>query len=218
MISEIETPAGLARLHVETAAEPRAVLLLGHGAGGGIGAAELVGLAQGLPPRGITVVRFEQPWVVAGRKTLSPATQLDSAWRAACSALEAQYQGVPLFVGDRSNGARVACRCFAEPQRGLVLSAFPLHPPGKPERSRVDELAPVAGSALILQTESDPFGGAVELRAALSRAGASPAGFVTLTGKSHGPDDRSAAGRSRLPEVLGSICDAVTDFVNARLV
>ena len=218
MISELETPVGLARLHVDAAAEPKAVLLLGHGAGGGIGAAELVGLARGLPPRGITVVRFEQPWVVAGRKTLAPPGQLDSAWRAACSALAVQFPGVALFAGGRSNGARVACRCFAEPQRGLVLSAFPLHPPGKPERSRVEELAPVAGSALVLQTESDPFGGAVELQAALSQVGASAAGFVTLAGRSHGPDDRSAAGRARLAEVLGGICDAVTDFINARLV
>ena len=216
VIRELQTPAGLARLHIAAADQPRAVLLLGHGAGGGIGAVELVGLADALPARGITVVRFEQPWVVAGRRTLAPVAQLDSAWRAACQELE--REGLPLFVGGRSNGARVACRCFAEPQRGLVLSAFPLHPPGRPERSRVEELAPVAGSALVLQTEGDPFGGAAELQAALSQAGVRVERLVTLPGRGHGPDSRSAAARTRLPELLGGLCDEVTDFIQARLV
>lgn len=205
------------RLHLSPAPDPVAILLLGHGARGGIDSAELAGLADKLPGRGITVARFEQPWKVAGRPLAGPAASLDRAWRAVVSHVKTLAPGLPLFTGGRSIGARVACRGFADDQRGLVLSAFPLHPPGRPEKSRIDELADVAGSAIVVQTERDPFGGAQELLAALAEEGTAPARLVTLEGGTHGPDVRSAAGRAKLPAVLEMIVDEVEGFITARL-
>ncbi|MDQ7993947.1 MAG: alpha/beta family hydrolase [Propionicimonas sp.] len=211
------TEEEIGRLHLSPAQDPVAVLLLGHGARGGIDSAELAGLAERLPARGITVARFEQPWKVAGRPLAGPAASLDRAWKAVISQVKALAPGVPLFTGGRSIGARVACRGFGEDQRGLVLSAFPLHPPGRPERSRIDELAGVAASALVVQTERDPFGGADELLAALAEEGSAPAVLVRLEGATHGPDVRSAAGVARLPASLDAVADAVAGFVSSRL-
>jgi len=226
VIQELETPVGPARLHHSQALAPQAVLLLGHGAGGGVDAPELLGLAHRLPSRAITVLRFEQPWVVAGRPVVAPVAQLDAAWRAGLALVAAEHPGLPVFVGGRSNGARVACRCFsrdADPgqglpaQAGLVLSAFPLHPPGRPDRSRVGEFAGVAAHALVLQTEGDPFGGADELLAALAATGASPAVLVRIPGAGHGPQARSKAALTALPDLLDTIAAGVADFVEARL-
>ena len=205
------------RLHVSPADQPVALLLLGHGARGGIESVELAALAERLPARGITVARFEQPWKVAGRPLAGPAAALDRAWRTALSQTRALAPGLPLFTGGRSAGARVACRSFGPDQRGLVLSAFPLHPPGRPDKSRIDELAGGAGSALVLQTERDPFGGAQEVLAALAGEGTAPARLVTLEGASHGPDTRSAAGLARLPQTLDLIVNEVAEFIAARL-
>lgn len=211
------TETELGRIHLSPAAEPAAVLLLGHGARGGIDSAELAGLAERLPPGGVSVARFEQPWKLAGRPLAGPAASLDRAWAAAVSQVKALAPGVPLFTGGRSIGARVACRGFADDQRGLVLSAFPLHPPGRPERTRIDELAGVAGSAIVLQTERDPFGGADELLSALAAEGADAVRLVRLEGATHGPDVRSAAGLARLPGVLDLIADEVAGFIRSRL-
>ena len=205
------------RLHVSAADHPVAVLLLGHGARGGIDAVELAALAEQLPARGITVARFEQPWKVAGRPLAGPAASLDRAWLTALAQVRARERGRPLCTGGRSAGARVACRGFGPEQAGLVLSAFPLHPPGRPDRSRVDELARVADAALVVQTERDPFGGADELLDALAAEDTAPARLVALPGGGHGPDSRSAAGLARLPGVLAGIVDEVARFVTARL-
>ena len=212
------TEGEFGRLHVSPAEAPVAYLLLGHGARGGIDSVELAALADHLPARGITVGRYEQPWKVAGRPLAGPAASLDRAWQAVLSQVKAMVPGLPLFTGGRSAGARVACRGFAPDQHGLVLSAFPLHPPGRPDRSRIDELSAVAGSALVVQTERDPFGGADELLAALAAEGApAPTRLVRLEGSSHGPDTRSAAGQARLPVDLARIVDEVERFVAARV-
>lgn len=209
-------PGELGRLHLSPADEPAAVLVLGHGAGGGIESPDLAGLAAELPPRGVTVIRFEQPWKLAGRAVAGPARALDRAWTAALRDVSALLPGVPLFVGGRSTGARVACRCFDSPALGLVLSAFPLHPPGRPDKSRVGELARVAPDCLIFQTEGDPFGGAAELSAALAALGTSPALVVTLEGRTHGPDSRSVAGRERLPATVTTMAAAAARFILGR--
>jgi predicted alpha/beta-hydrolase family hydrolase len=166
---------------------------------------------------GISVARFEQPWKVAGRPLAGPAAALDRAWQVAVSQVRALAPELPLFTGGRSIGARVACRGFTAEQHGLVLSAFPLHPPGRPERSRIDELSGVAGAAILLQTERDPFGGADELLEALAAEGSAPARLVRLEGGTHGPDVRSAAGLARLPSVLDTITGEVAGFILGRL-
>ncbi|NJP66984.1 hydrolase [Streptomyces sp. ventii] len=139
---------------------PHTVLALGHGAGGGVGARDLVALAAALPPLGCTVALVEQPWRVAGRRVAPAPRTLDTAWRELWPALRAP--ALPVVAGGRSAGARVACRTAAELGAVAVLAlAFPLHPPGRPERSRAAELDAVGGSGLpllVVQGERDAFG------------------------------------------------------------
>ena len=153
----IATPGGDARVDVAAARKPRATLVLGHGAGGGIDAADLVALADALPATGITVVRVEQPWRVAGRRVATAPATLDRAWIAVLAALALSG---PVIVGGRSAGARVAVRTALQVGAiGAVALAFPLHPPGRPERSRLSELEECGVPTLVVQGERDPFGG-----------------------------------------------------------
>jgi uncharacterized protein len=182
----VETPRGPGRLFVDPAKQPNSILVLGHGAGGGIGAVDLELLAQRLPAAGTTVVRFEQPWRTAGRKVGAPPPKLDEAW---CAALDwligqqwAQHQ---LLVGGRSAGARVACRTASRTNpAAIVCLAFPLHLPGRPEKSRVSELLAPAAPRLVLQGSKDSFGTPEEICAAIGDVpGIS---VVALPGADHG--------------------------------
>ncbi len=174
---DVDTPVGLARLHHSHVPRglPRATLVLGHGAGGGIGAPDLVALAAQLPPRGIAVVRVEQPWAVAGRRLAGAPARLDIAWIACLQALRGSGHGLRrLVVGGRSAGARVACRTVEATRADAVIAlAFPLHPPGRPERSRIDELAAAAGRVplLVIQGARDTFGSPEEVSDAAHECG-----------------------------------------------
>ncbi|MGH3858727.1 alpha/beta hydrolase family protein [Actinokineospora sp.] len=163
--AEIETPHGLARAELHCAPEGgRAGLLLGHGAGGGIGAPDLVAATRGATAAGVHVALVEQPYRVAGRRAPAPAGQLDTAWLAVADHLSALwFDGLPLVFGGRSSGARVACRTAQEGQAvAVVCLAFPVHPPGKPDKTRQPELDAVPVPTLVVQGESDPFGRPVE--------------------------------------------------------
>ncbi|HEY2831261.1 MAG TPA: alpha/beta family hydrolase [Sporichthyaceae bacterium] len=165
---EFATPTGPARAEINPAGDkPTGVLVLGHGAGGGIEARDLHALAVGLPDRGITVIRVEQPWRAAGRKVAAPPRQLDVAWIAVLQGLRAANElEAPLVVGGRSAGARVACRTARELGAvGCLALAFPLHPPGRPGASRVEELLGAGVDTLVVQGERDPFGGPAEFPA-----------------------------------------------------
>jgi predicted alpha/beta-hydrolase family hydrolase len=155
----VPTPVGDARVTFSRAVDPAVLLVAGHGAGGGIEARDLVALAAELPRRGVTVARVEQPWRVAGKK-LAPAPKvLDVAWNAVLAALAAERQGRRLVLAGRSAGARVACRTARALKADAVVAlSFPLHPPGKPERSRAEELEGAGVPVLVLQGERDPFG------------------------------------------------------------
>jgi uncharacterized protein len=157
---ELETPHGPARVHVETAATPVGTLILGHGAGGGVGARDLVAAAKVAAELSMTAALVEQPYRVAGRRSPAPANQLDAAWTAVVTQLRERGSiAGPVVCGGRSSGARVACRTAADTSAAAVLClAFPLHPPGRPEKSRRDELEAVRVPVLIVQGESDPFG------------------------------------------------------------
>ncbi|WP_093864907.1 alpha/beta family hydrolase [Streptomyces sp. TLI_053] len=155
------TPAGDARITLHPAAGPRAVLALGHGAGGGIEARDLAVLAAALPPRGVSVALVEQPWRVAGKKVAPAPRTLDTGWTPVAERLA--EAGPPLVVGGRSAGARVACRTgLATGAAGVLALAFPLHPPGRPERSRAEELLGTGLPTLVVQGAADPFGGPAE--------------------------------------------------------
>ena len=153
---EIATPHGPARAHLQPVDDPRALLLLGHGAGGGVTAPDLVTAAKVANESGVGVALVEQPYRVAGRRSVAPAHQLDAAWLAVADALRGD---VPLLCGGRSSGARVACRTAAETGAiGVLCLAFPVHPPGRPEKTRLAELDAVGVPVLVVQGERDPFG------------------------------------------------------------
>lgn len=155
----VDTPRGEGRLVTYDADAPAAVLLLSHGAGGGIEAPDLQVLAQVLPEQGVSVVLLEQPWRRAGRKVATPPATLDEAFVAAAAVVRSEHPDVPLVVGGRSAGARSAARTAKQlGASGCLALAFPLHPPGKPERSRVDELHAADVTTLVVQGERDTFG------------------------------------------------------------
>jgi predicted alpha/beta-hydrolase family hydrolase len=161
---EIDTPFGTANAHLNGADEPRAVLVLGHGAGGGVQARDLVTVAGVAHSAGLNVVLVEQPYRVAGRRAPAPAHQLDAAWTAVVERLLArELQGLPLVVGGRSSGARVACRTAAAIGAvGVLCLAFPLQPARRsgaaPAQSRLAELDGVTVPTLVVQGKRDQFG------------------------------------------------------------
>ncbi|MEU2301945.1 alpha/beta family hydrolase [Streptomyces antibioticus] len=153
----VPTDAGDARVTWHPAARPRFVLALGHGAGGGIEARDLQALARVLPGHGVTVALVEQPWRVAGRKVAPAPKTLDTGWRGIWPAVA--EPGLPVISGGRSAGARVACRTAGELGAHAVLAlGFPLHPPGRPEKSRAAELLGAGVPTLVVQGGNDTFG------------------------------------------------------------
>jgi uncharacterized protein len=196
---DIATPSGPARADID---RPRgaatALLVLTHGAGGGVETADLNAVRGAALKAGIAVVRLTQPYRVAGRSSPSAPAKQDEAWLAAVAALRARrgFGRLPLVVGGRSNGARVACRtALASAAVGVVALAFPVHPPGRPELSRLPELDAAGVPALVVQGERDPFG-------------MPPPGpdreIVVIAGADHG-----------LKRELNSIAAAVTRFVTS---
>jgi uncharacterized protein len=152
----IPTRHGDGRMVTHRARHPLATLLLSHGAGNGIETRDLRALADHLPRQGITVALFEQPWRVAGRKLATPPATLDDGLTAAAGAIRSK---APLVVGGRSAGARSAARCAGKLRAiGCLALAFPLHPPGRPEKSRLPELRGAGVSTLVIQGERDTMG------------------------------------------------------------
>ncbi|MFJ9150057.1 alpha/beta family hydrolase [Streptomyces sp. NPDC102270] len=153
----ISTEAGDARVTWHPARTARLVLAVSHGAGGGIEARDLQALADTLPRHRVTVALVEQPWRVAGKKVAPAPKTLDVGWRGVWPALVAP--GLPVISGGRSAGARVACRTAVELGAAAVLAlSFPLHPPGRPEKSRAAELLGSGVPTLVVQGGNDPFG------------------------------------------------------------
>jgi predicted alpha/beta-hydrolase family hydrolase len=196
---ELETPHGPARAHLHPVPGPVAALVLGHGAGGGVAAPDLVAVTKVANESGLSVALVEQPYRVAGRRSPAPAAQLDTAWTAVVEQLRAgPFDGLPVITGGRSAGARVACRTAeATGAAGVLCLAFPEHPPGKPEKTRQPELDAVGVPTLVVQGESDPFGRPAPTTAAQ---------VVTVPGD-HGLkkdlDAVRAAVRDWLPTVVG---------------
>jgi uncharacterized protein len=161
---DLDTPHGVARAHLRLRSDARGALVLGHGAGGGVAAPDLRAVAAAADATTLAVALVEQPYRVAGRRSPAPARQLDTAWTAVVDALkEEQLEGLPLIVGGRSAGARVACRTAESTGAvGVLCLAFPLQPPRRagsgPAASRVGELDGVEVPTLVVQGERDPFG------------------------------------------------------------
>ncbi|GAB2857223.1 hypothetical protein GCM10027074_25300 [Streptomyces deserti] len=203
----IETDAGAARITWHRAKKKaRLVLAAGHGAGGGIQARDLQALAAVLPAHGVTVALVEQPWRVAGKKVAPAPKTLDTGWRGVWPALA--EPGLPVISGGRSAGARVACRTAAELGAHAVLAlSFPLHPPGKPEKSRAEELLGAGVPTLVVQGGNDPFGGPDEF----------PEGPYDLVEVPYGDHGFAVPKRAEITqdEALAVITDAVVKWTGS---
>jgi predicted alpha/beta-hydrolase family hydrolase len=161
---EISTLAGPARAWIdEPSGRPVFLLVLTHGAGGGVDSADVLAAGQAGTQAGGLVARVLQPYRVAGARAPGSARRQDAAWLEVIAALRTgPGAGLPLIAGGRSNGARVACRtAVAAGAVAAVALAFPLHPPGKaeePEKSRAGELRSAGVPVLVVNGENDPFG------------------------------------------------------------
>ena len=161
---EVDTPHGQANAYLHSAARARAALLLGHGAGGGVTSPDLVAVTDVARSEGVSVALVEQPYRVAGRRSPAPARQLDAVWTAVVDRLvTGELRGLPLVVGGRSLGARVACRTAEATGAVAVLClAFPLQPPRRKGAAaapnRLPELDAVTVPTLVVQGARDPFG------------------------------------------------------------
>ncbi|MGW1190631.1 alpha/beta hydrolase family protein [Streptomyces sp. NPDC002559] len=213
-VETVGTDAGPARItwfpatDATGTAGARFVLALGHGAGGGIEARDLRALAAALPAHGVTVALVEQPWRVAGKKLAPAPKTLDTGWRGVWPALAAA--GPPVVAGGRSAGARVACRTAAElGARAVLALAFPLHPPGKPEKSREDELLGTGVPTLVVQGGNDPFGRPAEF----SPGTPGTYGIAEVPYGDHGFAVPKKAGTTQ-EEALGTLTAAVTGWLS----
>jgi uncharacterized protein len=156
---EILTGAGPARVVLDEPEGPALLLVLTHGAGGGVDSPDLLAARQAALNLGGAVARVLQPYRVRGARAPGSATVQDAAWLEVTAALRQRVGQVPLITGGRSNGARVACRTAGPAGARAVLAlAFPLHPPGRPERSRAAELESAGTDVLVLNGDRDPFG------------------------------------------------------------
>jgi uncharacterized protein len=200
------TSVGDGRLHADRAKHPLAALVLGHGAGRGVDSPDLVALATVLPRRGVTVFRIEQPWVVAGKKVAPRPETLDLGTVAALNSIRVRS---PLVIGGRSAGARSACRVARRMGAvGCVALSFPLHPPGRPESSRLAELRAVGLPTLVVQGERDAFGAPSEFPDSTE--------LVAIPDADHGFAVPARAALTR-EQTLDRVVDAVLQWVLARV-
>ena len=163
----IDTPRGPARAHVTVPDDgaPGGAVILGHGAGGGVGAPDIQSARRAALERGFAVALVEQPYRVAGRRAPAPPSHLDEAWTAVVARLAGRdLAGLPIVTGGRSMGARVACRTAAATAAiGVLCLAFPLQPPRRASAatsspSRLPELEAVVVPTLVVQGVNDRFG------------------------------------------------------------
>lgn len=196
---EVETPSGVAWADIgRPAGDAKGVLYIGHGAGGGVEAPDIRAARDGALAANLIVARITQPYRVLGRRTPVPAPRLDEAWIAVTTHLTKQLGDPPTVHSGRSSGARVACRTAAVTGAVAVIAlAFPLHLPGRPERSRLDELKLPTVPVLVIQGDKDTFG--MPPRARRRK-------IVVIPGDTHS-----------LKKDLGRVRDSVTEFLAEHL-
>ncbi|MQA04728.1 MAG: alpha/beta hydrolase [Streptosporangiales bacterium] len=209
---QVATSVGTAEVVLDDPGAAAALVVLGHGAGGGVDARDLVKVRSVLCGASYAVARVTQPYRMAGRKAPAPPRQLDAAFAEVVTALRgrAGLGELPLVTGGRSSGARVACRTSAAVgARGVVALAFPLHPPGRPEKSRADELHAVQVPVLVVQGERDSFGPPDEVLATEPPAGVT---VHPVAGGNHG-----LAVRKGDPPALDAVADRVLSWLTELL-
>jgi uncharacterized protein len=192
---EISTAQGPARVTLDKARKPAFLLVMTHGAGGGVDTADVLAAGQAAAGLGAAVARVLQPYRVRGARAPGNADRQDAAWLEVIAAL--RLPGVPLVQGGRSNGARLACRTAqAAGAQAVIALAFPLHPPGRPENSRAGELRQAGTDVLVVNGERDPFG--IPAASDASRV-------VVLPGETHSLSRHPDAVRAAVAQWLGEL-------------
>ena len=193
----IDTGQGPAEVTLAKAEKPEFLLVMTHGAGGGVKTADVLAAGDAAAGLGATVALVLQPYRVRGASAPGNAEKQDAAWLEIIGALREANRGVPLVQGGRSNGARLACRTArAADARAVLALAFPLHPPGRPEKSRVEELRAAGTDVLVVNGERDPFG--IPAASDASRV-------VVLPGETHSLSRHPQAVRTAVAEWLGEL-------------
>ena len=188
---EISTAAGPAEVTLDKARNPSFLFVMTHGAGGNPDTKDVLAASAAAAALGAVVALVKQPYRVRGARAPGSPDRQDAAWLEIIAALQGKHQGLPLVQGGRSNGARVACRTAAAVgARAVVALAFPLHPPGRPDNSRADELRQAGTDVLVVNGERDPFG---------IPASSDAARVVVLPGETHSLSRHPAA----VGEVVG---------------
>jgi len=204
-------------LKVYRSEKPFAALVLAHGAGAGQLSSFMVEAARGFATRGVSTATFDFPYITARRKVPDRAPVLEQAWREAIESARAELGALPLFIGGKSMGGRIATHVAAQKNAGsvsgVVLLGYPLHPPGRPEQRRDSHLPEIAEPMLFVQGEKDAFGGTGEITALLPRL--QSATLHEIPGGDH--SFRVPGGKGKQQEVFEQILDAVTDWMRTRV-
>jgi predicted alpha/beta-hydrolase family hydrolase len=190
----------------------RAMLVLGHGAGSPMTSPFLTGFSTAIAQLGIASHRFNFPYMRAGRRAPDRAPVLVAAYREAAQRAAGAAAGLPLFAGGRSMGGRVASMAAAEGMSvaGLVFLAYPLHPPGRPQRIRDAHLYDLTVPMLFVQGSRDPFAQPDLLAAVLKRLG-SRAELLSVDGGDHA--FRRAGGTRDGAEIGASLAQPVAALI-----
>ena len=209
-VRSVDTPYGEGRMHTRRSTHPMATLLLSHGAGGGVESRDLWALAEALPAQGFSVVLFEQPWRVAGRKVATAPATLDAALTCAADVMRVR---TPLVVGGRSAGARSAARTARRlGATGCLALSFPLHQPGRTEPTRLPELRATGLPTLVIQGERDPMGRPEEFPADLRAVD-----MVVVPGGDHGLKV-PARGEVTQEEAMGIVVESTLEWLVREVV
>jgi len=204
-------------LKVYRSEKPFAALVLAHGAGAGQLSSFMVEAARGFAARGVSTATFDFPYITARRKVPDRAPVLEQAWRDAIQSARSQFGALPLFIGGKSMGGRIATQVAAQkhlgPLSGLVLLGYPLHPPGRPEQRRDAHLPDITEPMLFVQGEKDAFGGTAEITALLPRL--QRATLHEISGGDH--SFRVPGGKGKQQETFEQIVDVATRWIESRI-
>ena len=202
-------------LNVYSSEKPVAAFILAHGAGAGQQSTFMVEAARGLASRSVTTATFDFPYITAKRKVPDRAPVLEQAWREAIQAARPQLGDLPLFIGGKSMGGRIASQVASQGAvgvlKGLVFFGYPLHPPGRPEQMRDAHLPAIQEPMLFIQGGRDPFGGEDEIRALLPRL--QRATLHEIEGGDH--SFRVPGGKAKQHEVFIEALDAAAAWMQS---
>jgi predicted alpha/beta-hydrolase family hydrolase len=194
-------------------------LVLAHGAGGGQQSSFVVAAGHALAARGVTVATFDFPYVTQGRSVPDKAPVLEEHWRAVLAEVRrrGEFLGLPLFIGGKSMGGRIASQVAAagvDGIAGLVFFGYPLHPPGRPQQRRDAHLPAIREPMLFVQGTRDQFGTAAEIRELFPRL-RQPELFEVADGDHSFKTRMKVTGR-KPDAALADVFDAAAAFISRR--